>query len=103
MLRKFSIQWGEAFDELDPRFQKERTTTYDFATEAELKAFWLGMKDGGGWNAATMIDTETGEVLNEGAPEDLAESEYDPEAWEASLSRSLRNLRAATRSVLTGQ
>lgn len=82
---RFSIQWGEEdFEKLSPEEQKERTTTYNFATEAELKAFWLGMMDGGGWNYAAMIDTKkNGEVLNAGSPEDLAASEYDHEAWAA--------------------
>jgi hypothetical protein len=82
---KVKIQWEDKVE--------VRTQTYEFATVGEAKSFWLGMMEGGGWKGATLIDAETDEILNGGAPEDLAAGEY----WKlnGSWKGAVLNLEAA--------
>jgi hypothetical protein len=42
---KFKIQYGMYFDDYDVEIQDRETETYEIATEAELEAFWLKMRE----------------------------------------------------------
>jgi hypothetical protein len=46
-------------------------STYEFATEDEARAFWLGMS-AAGWNRGLVTDLETGEVIGDGDLEEIA-------------------------------
>jgi hypothetical protein len=64
---KFNIRWGEDCDEF-PHIEG-----YEFQTEAEAKAFWLGIQAAQGWEEMTLFNEDETEILCAGNIDEIAE------------------------------
>jgi hypothetical protein len=54
---KFKIRWGEHRDASSDieEYESSDIEEYEFQTEAESRAFWLGIQEAEGWTAVAPV------------------------------------------------